>query len=66
MADFKSQPVHEIHGYKYDSCEDILGQVGVRSFVFPPGGPGGGYYHILAIRVCAAGKGMIFKSFSLV
>ena len=38
MADFKSQSVHEIHGYKYDSCEDVLGQVGVRSFVFPPGG----------------------------
>ena len=27
--------------------------------------PGGGYSHILAIRVCAAGKGMVFKSFSL-
>ena len=26
---------------------------------------GGGYSHILAIRVCAAGKGMVFKSFSL-
>ena len=38
MADFKSQSVHEIHGYKYDSCEDVLGQVGARSFVFPPGG----------------------------
>ena len=27
---------------------------------------GGGYSNILAIRVCAAGKGMAFKSFSLV
>ena len=27
---------------------------------------GGGYSHILAIRVCAAGKGMVFKLFSLV
>ena len=26
----------------------------------------GGYSHIFAIRVCAAGKGMIFKPFSLV
>ena len=26
----------------------------------------GGYSHILAIRVCAAGKGMIFKPFGLV
>ena len=28
-------------------------------------GTGGGYTHILAIRVCAAGKGMVFKPFSL-
>ena len=28
--------------------------------------PGGGYYHVLAILVCAAGKGMVFKPFSLV
>ena len=27
---------------------------------------GGGYSHILAIRVCAAGKGLVFKPFSLV
>ena len=27
---------------------------------------GGGYSHILAIWVCAAGKGMVFKPFSLV
>ena len=27
---------------------------------------GRGYSHILAIRVCAAGKGMVFKPFSLV
>ena len=27
---------------------------------------GGGYSHILAIRVCAAGKGMVFKPFGLV
>ena len=26
---------------------------------------GGGYSHILAIRVCAAGKGMVFKPFVL-
>ena len=36
----------------------------------PPGTPGGGggavYPHILAIRVCAAGEGMVFKPFSLV
>ena len=25
----------------------------------------GGYSHILAIRVCAAGKGMVFKPFGL-
>ena len=30
------------------------------------GGGGGGYSHILAIQVCAAGKGMVFKPFSLV
>ena len=30
------------------------------------GGVGLGYSHILAIQVCAAGKGMIFKPFSLV
>ena len=29
-------------------------------------GGGGEYSHILAIRVCAAGKGMVFKPFSLV
>ena len=28
--------------------------------------PGGEYSHILAIRVCAAGKGMVFKPFGLV
>ena len=27
---------------------------------------GGGYSHILAIRVCAAGKGKVLKPFSLV
>ena len=27
---------------------------------------GGGYSHILAIRVCAAGEGMVFKPFGLV
>ena len=27
---------------------------------------GGGYSHILAIRVCAAGEGMVFKRFGLV
>ena len=27
---------------------------------------GGGYCHILAIGVCAAGKGMVFKPFGLV
>ena len=26
----------------------------------------GGYSHILAIRVCTSGKGMVFKPFSLV
>ena len=26
----------------------------------------GGYSHILAIRVCAAGEGMVFKPFGLV
>ena len=26
---------------------------------------GGGYAHILAIRVCAAEKGMVFKPFTL-
>ena len=30
------------------------------------GGEGARYTHILAIRVCAAGKGMVFKPFSLV
>ena len=29
------------------------------------GGGGGGYSHILAIRVCATGKGMVFKPFTL-
>ena len=33
---------------------------------FRGGGGGGEYSHILAIRVCAAGKGMVFKPFSLV
>ena len=28
--------------------------------------PGEGYFHILAIRVCAAGKGMVFKPFGLI
>ena len=27
---------------------------------------GGAYFHILVIRVCATGKGMVFKPFSLV
>ena len=27
---------------------------------------GGGYSHILAIRVCAAGESMVFKPFGLV
>ena len=27
---------------------------------------GGGYSHILAIWVCAAGKGMVFKPFGVV
>ena len=27
---------------------------------------GGGYSHILAIRVCAAGEGMVFKPFGIV
>ena len=27
---------------------------------------GGGYSHILAIRVCATGEGMVFKPFGLV
>ena len=26
---------------------------------------GGGYSHILAIQACAAGKGMVFKPFTL-
>ena len=30
------------------------------------GGGGGGYSHILAIPVCAAGKGKVFKPFSLI
>ena len=30
------------------------------------GGEGVGYSHILAMRVCAAGKGMVFKPFGLV
>ena len=30
------------------------------------GGGRWGYSHILAIRVCAAGKGVVFKSFSLI
>ena len=30
-----------------------------------PGGRGGGYYHIWAIWVCAAVKGMVFKQFTL-
>ena len=28
--------------------------------------PGGGYSHILAIRICAAGKSIVFKPFGLV
>ena len=36
----------------------------INSTVEP--GRGGGYSHILAIRVCAAGKAMVFKPFSLV
>ena len=30
------------------------------------GGGEGGYSQVLAIRVCAAGKGMVFKPFSMV
>ena len=30
------------------------------------GAGGGGYSHILAIWVCAAGKGMVFKPFGLI
>ena len=30
------------------------------------GGGGGGYSHIFAIRIRAAGKGMVFKPFDLV
>ena len=33
---------------------------------YQPDPAGGGYSHILAIRVCAAGEGMIFKLFGLV
>ena len=29
-------------------------------------GRGGGYSHLLAKRVCAAGEGMVFKPFGLV
>ena len=29
-------------------------------------GGGGGYSQVLAIRVCAAGKGVVFKPFSMV
>ena len=36
----------------------------VIHLIMPPGG--GGYSHILAIRVCAAGKSMVFKPFGLV
>ena len=32
----------------------------------PGEGGGGVYFHILAIQVCATGKGMVFKPFSLV
>ena len=35
-------------------------------FTFPDISGGGGYSHILAIQVCAAGKGLVFKPFSLV
>ena len=35
-----------------------------RFFASPP--PPGGYSHILAIRVCATGEGMVFKPFGLV
>ena len=37
------------------------------STMFVPGGGGGarGYSHILTIRVCAPGKGMVFKPFTL-
>ena len=31
----------------------------------PSPGGGGGQSHILAIRVCAAGKGMVFKPFAI-
>ena len=34
--------------------------------LIPRGGGGGVYFHILATRVCATRKGMVFKSFSLI
>ena len=36
-----------------------------KVFLLKPWGEGG-YSHILAVRVCAAGKGMVFKPLSLV
>ena len=37
----------------------------VTSSFFLGGGGGVGYSHILAIWVCATGKGMVFKLFTL-
>ena len=34
-------------------------------FCLRPGGGGGGYSHIWAIRVCAAQQGMVFASLTL-
>ena len=38
----------------------------MQTFLDPFPSGGSGYSHILAIWVCAAGKGMVFKPFTLV
>ena len=49
------------------SLTNALLQLELSKVLVPsPGGRGRGYFHILAIRECAAGKGMVFKPLSLV
>ena len=48
------------------SKEERRASVSSRHRTPPPPNWGGGYSHILAIRVCAAREGMVFKPFGLV
>ena len=47
----------------FGECLSCLNTVSISAAWFEIGG---GYSHIFAIRVCAAGEGMVFKPFGLV